>query len=137
MSNGTDPGLTCLVILLRCHGVTAEPEQIRHRIGRKVEVADMLRCAKELGLKARVSTTSWKRLQTTPLPAIVPLRDGGFLVLGKVADDRALVQTASSPRPVIMERAEFEAAWDRLLLLMTRRCPTRTAVSASAGSSAR
>jgi subfamily B ATP-binding cassette protein HlyB/CyaB len=58
MSSGSDPRLACLVILLRCHGVAAEPEQIRHRIGSKVNVADMLRFSKELGLKARVSTTS-------------------------------------------------------------------------------
>jgi hypothetical protein len=46
---------------LRCHGVTAEPEQIRHRISGKVEVADMLRCAKELGLKARCGTSPCDR----------------------------------------------------------------------------
>jgi subfamily B ATP-binding cassette protein HlyB/CyaB len=34
----------------------------------------MLRCAKELGLKARVSTISWKRLQATPLPATLARR---------------------------------------------------------------
>ena len=80
-----DQGLTALVALLRFHGLGADPEQIRHRFGSKaVGVADMLRCAKELGLKARAVTTRWERLASTPLPAIAALRDGRFLILGKV-----------------------------------------------------
>jgi ATP-binding cassette, subfamily B, bacterial HlyB/CyaB len=81
----------------------------------------MLRCAKELGLKARARLTTWERLASTPLPAIVALRDGGFLLLGKVGDGKALVQSPLSPRAAMMTRAEFEAAWDGHLVLMTRR----------------
>src|SRR5262245_19250932 len=88
-----DAGLGALVMLLRFHGVGADPEQIRHRLGGgTVGIAEMLRCAKELGLKARSCLTTWERLENTPLPVIVALRDGGFLLLGKVGDDKALVQ---------------------------------------------
>jgi len=87
-----DPGLTCLVILLRAHGIAAEVEQIRHRMGnRVVRITEMIRCAKELGLKARASRTTWARLAKTPLPGIASLRDGGFIVLGKMAEDQVLV----------------------------------------------
>jgi subfamily B ATP-binding cassette protein HlyB/CyaB len=81
----------------------------------------MLRCAKEFGLKARACKTHWKRLAVTPLPAIAMLRDGGFLILGKVSEDKAIVQDALSPRPRLVERPELEAIWDGRLLLMTRR----------------
>jgi subfamily B ATP-binding cassette protein HlyB/CyaB len=47
---------------------------------------------------------------------VVSLRDGGVLLLGKVSDDKALVQSPLSPRPSMTTRAEFEAVW----LLMTR-----------------
>jgi ABC-type bacteriocin/lantibiotic exporter with double-glycine peptidase domain len=57
----------------------------------------MLRCAKELGLKARSYKTSWARLGSTPLPGIAVLRDGGFLFLGKVGDDKAIVQARCKP----------------------------------------
>ena len=60
----------------------------------------MLRCAKELGLKARAYRSSWKRLTKTPLPGIAILRDGGFLILGKASDDQVLVQAPLSPRPI-------------------------------------
>src|ERR1700730_17064526 len=66
-----DPGLTALVMLLRFHGVGADPAQIRHQCGTAaIGTADMIRCAKELGRKARELKTSWARLVTTPLPAI-------------------------------------------------------------------
>jgi subfamily B ATP-binding cassette protein HlyB/CyaB len=81
----------------------------------------MLRCARQLGLKARELRTRWNRLTRTPLPAIATLRDGGFLLLGKASDDKILVQAPTSPRPALMTRAEFEAAWDGRLVLVTRR----------------
>ena len=81
--NSADPGLLALVMLSRFHGVAADPEQIRHRFGRgTIGIPEMLRCAKELGLKARARLTTWERLVSTPMPAIVALRDGGFLLLG-------------------------------------------------------
>jgi subfamily B ATP-binding cassette protein HlyB/CyaB len=117
-----DSGLGTLVILLRCHGIGAEAGQIRHRCGTAtIGIPEMLRCAKELGLKARARTTDWERLDKTPLPGIAALRDGRFLILGKVGEDKVLVQHPSSPRPEAMTRAQFESMWDGRLVLMARR----------------
>jgi subfamily B ATP-binding cassette protein HlyB/CyaB len=117
-----DPGLAALVMLLRFHGIGAEAGQIRHRVGMAtIGINEMLRCAKDLGLKARARKTNWDRLASTPLPGIAALRDGGFLILGKVADDRVLIQHPSSPRPEAMTREQFEAIWDGHLVLMARR----------------
>ena len=117
-----DPGLACLVILLRIHGIAAEFEQIRHKMGsRTVRITEMIRCGKELGLKARASRTNWARLTKTPLPGIAALRDGGFIILGKISEDKILVQRPSSPRPELMNRTEFEAMWDGRVVLMARR----------------
>jgi ATP-binding cassette, subfamily B, bacterial HlyB/CyaB len=117
-----DPGLTTLVTLLRFNGIGTDPGQIRHRFGSSpIGIPEMLRVAKELGLKARARRSEWSRLPNTPLPAIAALKDGSFLFLGKVGDDKALVQSPSSPRPALMTRAEFEAVWDGRLVLMTRR----------------
>jgi subfamily B ATP-binding cassette protein HlyB/CyaB len=117
-----DSGLAALVMLLRCHGIAAEPGQIRHRCGTAtIGVTEMLRCAKELGLKARAATTQWERLATTPVPAIAALRNGSFLIVGKVVEDKVLIQHPSSPRPEAMTRAQFEAVWDGRLVLIARR----------------
>jgi hypothetical protein len=66
-------------VLLRLQGVAAEAEQIRHRLGTtKIGAPEMFRCAKDLGLKARVYRTDWSRFTRAPLPGIAVLRDGGF-----------------------------------------------------------
>jgi subfamily B ATP-binding cassette protein HlyB/CyaB len=36
------------------------------------------------------------------------LSDGKFLFIGKVGDDKAIVQAPLSPRPVVMTRPELE-----------------------------
>jgi len=117
-----DSALGALVLLLRIHGIGADAGQIRHRCGTAtIGVTEMLRCAKELGLKARASNTKWDRLTGTPLPGIAALRNGGFLILGKASEDKVLVQHPSSSKPELMTRVEFEAVWDGRLVLMARR----------------
>jgi subfamily B ATP-binding cassette protein HlyB/CyaB len=99
-SASQDPGLYVLASLLRIQGIAADPEQIRHRYGSTpIGTPEMLRCAKEFGLKARERIVKWGRLATMPLPAIAAWRDGGFLLLGKVIDEKILVQQAHAPRP--------------------------------------
>jgi subfamily B ATP-binding cassette protein HlyB/CyaB len=120
----TDPGLIALVMLLRLHGNGADADQIRHRFGDgPIGVSEMLRCAKEFGLKARASKTTWARLAATPFPVIACLHDGGFLILGQVnvAEEKVLVQSPDLPRPQVMSRAELEARWDGRIVLMARR----------------
>jgi ATP-binding cassette, subfamily B, bacterial HlyB/CyaB len=121
-SPAADPGLAALAMMLQYLGVAADPQQIHHQVsGAAVGASEMLRTAKRLEIKARLVTTTWKRLATTPFPAIACLRDGGFLIVGKTDDHRAVVQAPGAPRPAMMTRAEFEAAWDGRLILMTRR----------------
>jgi ATP-binding cassette, subfamily B, bacterial HlyB/CyaB len=121
-AHADESGLPALVTLLRCHGIAAEPGQIRHRLGiARIGVADMLRCAKIFGLKARVQKTTWERLAVTPLPGVAVLRDGGFLILGKVADGKLLVQWPMVPQPETMMQAELEAIWSGDIVLMARR----------------
>jgi len=127
MSNETnsarpsDPGLEALVTLLHLQGVAADAGQIAHRLGtEKIGAPEMLRCAKDLGLKARACRTDWSRLGSTPLPAIATLRDGGFLVVAKAAEGKVLVQSPAS-RPALMTRDELVSVWDGRLILMTRR----------------
>ena len=118
----SDPGLTALVMLLRFHGVGADPAQVRHQSGTAtIGTVEMVRCAREFGLKARELRTNWARLATTPLPAIAVLKDGGFLLLGKVGDDKVVVQSTKTPRPELMTKNDLEAVWDGRIVLMTRR----------------
>jgi subfamily B ATP-binding cassette protein HlyB/CyaB len=120
--NDTSSGLEALVTLLHFQGVAADREQIRHRLGtNKIGASEILRCARDFGLKARACSTKWSRLAKMPLPAIASLRDGRFMVVAKVGDDEVLVQAPQDSRPSLMTRGELLAIWDGGLILMTRR----------------
>jgi subfamily B ATP-binding cassette protein HlyB/CyaB len=117
-----DSGLECLTLLLRFHQTAVDPSQIKHQFpGTPIGVMEMLRCAKQLKLKARAVTATWDKLAKLPLPAIVELKDGRFLIVGKVTDEGALVQIPSVGRPQILKRAEFEYDWTGRIVLMARR----------------
>ena len=118
----TEPGLFVLVMMLRLHGIAADPEQIKHQFGAApIGTPEILRCAKQFGLKARTITTQWQRLAITPLPGIAVLRDGGFLLLSKADDEKVLVLSPGSSRPTMMTRAELETVWDGRIVLMAKR----------------
>jgi len=117
-----DTGLQCLTLLLRFHQVAVDPTQIAHEFsGEAIGVAEMLRCAKQLKLKARAVREDWAGLMKLPLPAIVERRTGGFVIVGKVSDEGALVQDPAVNRPQVLKRAEFEADWTGRIVLMARR----------------
>ncbi|UIJ82068.1 type I secretion system permease/ATPase [Rhizobium leguminosarum] len=115
-------GLETFVLLLRFHGIAADPEQIRHRFGgAPIGLSEMLRCAKEFELKARAVSSNWERLTKTPLPAIAQRHDGSFFILGQCSPTGVLIQDPLVGRPQELGRADFEAEWNGRLLLMTRR----------------
>jgi ATP-binding cassette, subfamily B, bacterial HlyB/CyaB len=89
--------------------------------GVPIGIPEILRCAKDFGLKARERLVDWERISSMPTPAIAARRDGGFLLLGNVGDGKILVQTAYAPRPEMMTREQFEARCDGRVVLMTRR----------------
>jgi ATP-binding cassette, subfamily B, bacterial HlyB/CyaB len=127
----TDTGLVCLVLLLRILGIPADPAQLRHRIGNSVEpvsTTQILRTAKELGLKAKVVASRWSRLSKSPLPAIAETKDGGFVIVAKVAEDSALIHDPIENRPVTMSRAELETVWNGRLIFLSKRAAFGDAV---------
>ncbi len=117
-----DTGLQCLALLLRFHQVSVDPAQIAHQFsGGAVGVLEMLRCAKQLKLKARVVRESWTGLAKLSLPGIIERRDGSFAIVGKVGTDDVLVHDPAVNRPQVVKRAEFEESWTGRIVLMTRR----------------
>jgi len=117
-----DAGIAGLVAALRILGIPADHDSIRHACGGEAPGVDgLIRQAQRLGAKARVVTTSWERLERTPLPALVPGPDGGFLVLAKAGPDRVLVHDAVTNQTRILDRAGFEPLWSGRLLCLGRK----------------
>jgi hypothetical protein len=59
-------------------------------------------------------------LGRSPLPAIAATKDGGFFILAKVAENKALIHDPIESRPVTMARAELEAVWNRNLIFIAK-----------------
>src|ERR1039457_4872427 len=118
-SNAT--GVSALILLLRFHGIAVDPRRLAHQYGRSIGVMEMLRCAKNLKLKARAIESNWERLARTTFPAIAERRDGSFFIISKVANDTALILDPAVGHPQSIDRAGFEAQWSGRLVPMTRR----------------
>jgi ATP-binding cassette, subfamily B, bacterial HlyB/CyaB len=119
-----ETGLACLVMLARFHGQAAESGQLAHEFcddGRPFGVAEILLAAKKLGLKARKISTSRERLNRTPLPAIAVDREGGFFVLARSDEDRALIHDPREARPQVVTASELDSRWTGELMLFASR----------------
>jgi subfamily B ATP-binding cassette protein HlyB/CyaB len=117
-----DQGLTVLTQLLQFHGIAADAQQIHHVVGAvPVGASEMLRYAKQTGLKAKILKSSFDRLPQMPLPGIAVLRNGGFILLGKCGEGKVLVQSPLEDRPRLMTRAELETEWNGQIVLVSRR----------------
>jgi subfamily B ATP-binding cassette protein HlyB/CyaB len=101
-----DTGAAALAFTLQLLGVPASPAELLH---------------KGFPVKARALESSIERLKTTPMPAIARTRDGRWLVIGRVGDDKLLVQDPTVRLPEAMTLDAFAAAWDGRLILMARR----------------
>ncbi|MBR0899198.1 type I secretion system permease/ATPase [Bradyrhizobium tropiciagri] len=117
-----DSGLACLTLLLRFQDVPIDPDQVRHQLGgRTVGAADIIRCLREYGLKARFASAQWPRLSATALPCIAILDDESFVIIAKALEDKVLLHDPAAGGPRSVSRSEFEATWNGKLILATRR----------------
>ena len=121
-----DPGVICLAAMFRFLGFPADPAALSHQLGTGEAFAtqeDLVRLARRQGLRARALVgKNWPSLLKTHLPAIARRIDGdGFVIVAKVAEDKALIQDGRTMRPEAISRSDFEALWDGSLVLLTRR----------------
>ena len=79
--------------------------------GRPVRLSSNRELSRRLGIVSK----------KTPLPALVELKDGRFVILAKVADDQALIQDPTQQGPQQYSRAQLEEVWSGKLILMQRR----------------
>ncbi|HEY0685290.1 MAG TPA: type I secretion system permease/ATPase [Steroidobacter sp.] len=119
-----DTALASFVLLLTFLDRPVDPDQLRHSLGKgsaPLDLGDLLRLAKRLDVQARKIQAKPAKLDRMPLPAIASLKDGEYLVLLQLAEEKALVFRAGADRPEAIARTTFEESFgDELLLLTTR-----------------
>lgn len=123
--------LLALCLVARVHQVAADPATLAHQLGlppsEAVTTDDLLRAAKHLGLKAKLSSATPERLALTPLPALARVRrEGGataYVILAQCDGQRVLVHDleAAVPRPTIEPIEAFAVQWTGELILIASR----------------
>lgn len=126
--------LEALCQLARYHQIAAEPPTLRHQLGlsptEAVGLPDVLRAAKQLGLKAKLSNTSPDRLALSPLPALAVMRNAEgeeyVAILARCDGQRVLLQDPTKAldgpaRPTIEPLEEFTRHWTGQLILIASR----------------
>src|SRR6266702_5553838 len=98
-----DSGAFALAIFLRLHGVAgANPHQFQSDGAGSgdIGIKEILKRARECGVRAGVRAANWPGLMRIKLPAIAVLRGGDFLVLGKASEEGVVVvrPTAAAPK---------------------------------------
>ena len=123
--------LAALCAIARFHQIAADPANLAHQLGlaasAPVSVQDLLRAARDIGLKAKLSTTTADRLALTPLPALAQVRmesgDIRTVILAQTDGQRVLLQDPSVPggRPIIEPFSVFIQQWTGELILIASR----------------
>lgn len=132
VANHAPPSLSTLCAIARFHQISADPATLAHQLGLQpsepLQIEDLLRAAKHLGLKARRTRTSLDRLSLTPLPALALMRqaEGGVspVILAQCDGKRVLFQDvtgSASSRPTIESVDTFAEHWTGDLILITSR----------------
>ncbi|KMO35525.1 type I secretion system permease/ATPase [Methylobacterium aquaticum] len=128
-----DSGLGALALVASFHQIPCEPAQVRHDLGlgqRAMSGVDIVRGARRLGLKGRLlQKQKPARLESIPLPAILEVEDGRFVVLGRRFEDgklRIIDPVARSAEHV--EAEVFLGRWAGTIVLIARRANLQTAL---------
>lgn len=121
---GIDSGLMCLSTAARLLGIPAEYQQLKRAFLVSDVPADtvtILRAAKELGLKAKQTTTTAAKLPRLALPAMALLGNGQYVVIAKADEQRVLVFDPYKERPLTLTHDAFGSAWTGTVILLARR----------------
>ena len=120
-----DHGLACLVVIAQFHGIPADARQLRHAAGvptsAGLDLQDLDRAARSLGLKTRRVEVHADRLAHAPVPALVLDKEGRHCIFGGCKDDKALVMEAGATSPMLVTIEDLMARCGGHLMLFTSR----------------
>ncbi|GMB01645.1 type I secretion system permease/ATPase [Pelosinus sp. IPA-1] len=120
-----DTAIICLVTIAKILGIPADEAQLRRAYvvnsAGGMDRMTLLRAAGELGLKSRLITTSQQRFAKTPLPAIATLKNGNFIVVVRLENEKVVIIDPYRQHPFMLPVENLFKAWNGELVLFTRR----------------
>lgn len=108
-----DSGLVCLQLMAQFHDVVIDVGKIEHEYkdGNNLSAVDICRIARDLGLKAKISTVKVARLKHQVLPLIAKDNDGNFFIIAQLTDDKVLIQHPLHGKPAEVDIATLTIHW--------------------------
>ena len=119
----TETGLGCLALIFGFYQDSFDAEGARRNYLKSGQVSDhttLVRIARAAGYKAGARTSSIKRIDTMPLPAIGQHKDGRFFVIGRRTEQGVLVGMGGGP-PVDYALNRLAEEWSGRLIYIARR----------------
>ncbi|MBP1887286.1 peptidase domain-containing ABC transporter [Sinorhizobium mexicanum] len=131
MSTNPHTSLQCLVLVARHHGIDLSPERLLHDYAlgdQPVATRQLLRMAKDAGLRARHVHLTWRSLfqMGGAYPVLAELENGNWVVIAGVATDseeeaiRILDPLAARPEFIVLNESQFSKAWRGSAVLLKR-----------------
>ncbi|NEV00778.1 type I secretion system permease/ATPase [Bradyrhizobium uaiense] len=122
-ATAADTGLGSLGLVLAMLGEAFDIERARRehiRDDHTAERDDLVRIARDAGLKAQAIPASVERLKVLALPVVARCKDGTFFVIGRWAEADIMVGLGGGP-PVRWTLEELEQKWTGEIVLFAKR----------------
>ncbi len=115
--------LSCVAAVMRFHGLGFDTTAARleYRWSLSSQLDDIVLVARRHGLRAKRRQADWDRLRKLPAPLIGRRKDGGIFVIGKIDDDRVILQSGTDGLPQTYTREAFVDLWDGSVVLTAKR----------------
>ncbi|MFZ5968309.1 MAG: type I secretion system permease/ATPase [Bacillota bacterium] len=113
--------LQSLIIIARFNHVGLDEDQLDHGFaleGKDITEQDILKISKKVGLKAKAAKIGYEKLATYPLPALIELTDGNFIVLAKADEEKVLVLDPEKQKPEEVKKDELGEKWTGKVILV-------------------
>lgn len=125
-SKAVDKGIKALVLIANHYDLKGDYNQIRHNYvfnNEEISKINLIRAAKEIGLKAKLVKIEIDKLETMKFPAIVCLKENSYVILTRIFKEKEEIRylDIEDMQEKSMELKEFKEQWDNDLLLFTYR----------------
>lgn len=125
-----DKGIKALVLIANHYDLKGDYNQIKHNYtfnNEEISKVNLIRAAKEIGLKSKVVTIEFEKIKSLKLPAIIYLKEKSYVILTRILEDKEEVRYLETED--MQEKSininEFKEQWDNQILLFTYREKTK------------
>ena len=118
-----DTGMQMLLLITKFYEINIEETDIRDLLGKDtpLEIKDIVKVARETGLKSKTAEMTYNGLVEMHMPAIAQNKNGEFCIILQIQKEKILLLLSSETEPVILSKEEFTKIWNGHIILFTKK----------------